>query len=189
MFVPIPKVLIIEEKITSVIVGAMLTGIGLGMILRAASTSGGLDIVGIYFAKKSPTLSVGKIAIIVNTTIYILSALLFDLSTAIYSLIYSILTSAIMDYFHLQNRSSSAFIITKNTNINDSIITELKRGTTIMDGIGGYTKQGTKVILTAVSKYQKRHLNRIIQENDPNAFVIYSENCEVLGHFEKRFDE
>ncbi|NMD37483.1 MAG: YitT family protein, partial [Christensenellaceae bacterium] len=176
-------------KITSVIVGAMLTGMGLGMILRAASTSGGLDIVGIYFAKKSPGLSVGKIAIIVNTTIYIISALLFDLSTAIYSLIYSVLTSSIMDYFHLQNRNSSAFIITKNMNINTSIINELKRGTTIMDGIGGYTKEGTKIILTAVSKYQKRDLNRIIQENDPGAFVIYSENCEVLGHFEKRFDE
>ena len=73
--------------------------------------------------------------------------------------------------------------------INDAIIKELNRGTTVWEGIGGYTKQGTKVILTAVSKYQKRHLSRIIGEIDPNAFVIYSENSEVLGHFEKRFDE
>lgn len=59
--IPIPTTPIINDMLTSCIIGGLISGAGTGMILRGGSSGGGQDIVGILCAKKYPGFSVGKI--------------------------------------------------------------------------------------------------------------------------------
>lgn len=186
--IPVPNYLIVTDRLTAVIAGAFITGVGCGLILRAASTTGGMDIVGVYFSKKSTRLSVGKITLAVNLTVYCISGLLFGPETMIYSTIYSAINTFIMDRIHLQNICTTATVITQKEGLNEHIIKETKHGSTVWNAYGGYTKNNSQVILTVISKYQKRLMTRMIKEYDPNAFIIYNDNTNVNGNFEKRFD-
>ncbi len=188
MLIPIPKELVISDRLTAVLAGAIVTGIGLGMVLRAAASSGGLDIIGLYFSRKSMGFSVGKISITVNLCIYAVSGLLFGAETMIYSMIYSFIISFIIDRFHYQNISITSLVISREEGMSDHIMKELDRGSTIIKGTGAYTKEESNILLTVISKYEKRILTKIVQNHDPHAFVIFVDATDVRGNFIKRFD-
>ena len=82
--IPVPNPLIIEEPLTSCIIGGLMYGVGVGLCLYAGGSGGGTDILGIYFSKNYRNFSVGKVNIIINGVIYLVCALMFDLQTAIY---------------------------------------------------------------------------------------------------------
>ena len=48
------------------LIGGIITGVGIGITLRAGGSGGGIDILGVYFAQKFSNFSVGKLAIIIN---------------------------------------------------------------------------------------------------------------------------
>mgnify|MGYP002508260593 CR=1 FL=1 len=101
--IPIPNPLIVEEPLTSCVIGGLMYGVGVGLCLYAGGSGGGTDILGIYFSKRYRNFSVGKVNIIINGTIYLVCALMFDLQTAIYCIIYAALSSFAVDRAHSQN--------------------------------------------------------------------------------------
>ena len=82
-YLPIPTQPIIEEYAVSCLMGGILAGAGVGITLRAGGSGGGLDILGLYFTKKSKDFSVGRFALIINAIIYSVCAILFELPVAI----------------------------------------------------------------------------------------------------------
>ena len=60
------------------------------------------------------------------------------------------------------------------------------RGVTYWNGKGAYTEQDLYVLVTCLNKYEIRRLKKIIDEVDPNAFVILNEGSGITGGFEKR---
>ncbi|MDY5731310.1 MAG: YitT family protein [Eubacteriales bacterium] len=189
LIIPTPKELVVHDRLTAVIAGAIIGGVGLGLILRSAASSGGLDIVGVIIAKTSKTFSVGKIGLMYNAVIYSISGLLFGIETMIYSTIYTVITSMIIDRSHYQNICISSLVFTKVPGMSEHIMKELNRGSTLWKGLGAYTKEESDIILTIISKYEKRLLTRIVQAHDPNAFIIYTDNTDVRGNFVKRLDK
>jgi len=186
--IPIPQHLIVTDRLTGVVAGAIVTGVGLGLVLRSASSSGGLDIVGLYFSKSSKGFSVGRISVGVNLVIYLISGLVFGIETTIYSVIYSLITSIIVDRFHYQNISITSLVITREEGMCEHIMGELNRGSTIIRGMGAYTREESNILLTVISKYERRIFTRIVQSHDPKAFVIFIDGTDVRGNFIKRFD-
>lgn len=182
----IPSTPIIADQLTACIIGGMIAGTGVGMTLRAGGSGGGNDILGLYFAKKRKDFSVGKMTLLINGLIYVTCALLFELSTAIYSIIYSAIYSLVVDKVHVQNINTSVQVFTKKPDLYKSILHDLQRGTTYWKATGGYTDTDTYVIISVVSKFELHHLKQLLEENDPNAFVIVNEDLEVLGNYEKR---
>lgn len=182
----IPAVPIIDERLAACIIGGLLAGTGVGLTLKAGGTGGGNDVIGLYMTQKVKGFSVGKMTLIINSMIYFACAILFELPTAIYSIIYSSVYSLMVDRVHLQNINMNIQIFTKNPDLYEDILHDLKRGTTYWKGIGGYTQTDTYVIITVISKYEIEQLKAILEKRDPNAFVIMSEGPEVLGNFEKR---
>ena len=183
---PIPTTAIIDEKLAACIIGGLLAGSGVGITLKAGGTGGGNDVIGLYITQKIKGFSVGKMTLIINGIIYFICAILFELPIAIYSIIYSAVYSLVVDRVHLQNINMNVQIFTKNENLYKEIIHSLHRGATYWKGVGGYTKTDTYVIITVISKYEIQQLKTILEQFDPNAFVIMSEGLEVLGNYEKR---
>lgn len=186
--IPAPKQLIIEDMLTACLIGGIVVGVGAGLILRAGSSGGGQDILGVYYSKKIPGFSVGKLTIIINIFVYGVCALMFELQVVIYSLIYTVIMSLIIDKVHAQNVTATAMIFTKKKGLADEIIREMKRGVTTWDGRGGYTKADTEVLLSVVSQYEIQDLRKIVEDFDEDAFVIISEGEKIFGNYEKRLD-
>lgn len=183
---PIPTTPIIPEKITACLIGGLFAGAGVGVTLRAHSSGGGVDVLGLYFTTRFKSFSVGKMTLAINALVYTICAILFELPTAIYSIIYSAVYSLTVDKVHLQNINSSVMIFTKKEDLYRKIIGEIHRGTTYWKGVGGYTETDTYVLVTVLSKYEIQHLKMMLEKEDPQAFVIVNEGLQILGNYEVR---
>lgn len=180
--------MVMEDKLTSCLVGGILVGFSIGTILKSGASSGGTDILGLLVSKRIPGYSVGKLAILINLIIYVYSGFTINWETAIYSMIFSFITSIVIDKVHYQNIQSAVIIISKNTKIGDEINSVLRRGATHWTACGEYTKENYIVYLAIVSKYEIHRLITVVQAIDPKAFLIIDDKREVIGNFKKRFD-
>ncbi len=186
--VPIAETSFTEDMLTACIVGGIVSGVGVGIILLAGSSGGGQDILGVYFAKNYPGFSVGKITLIVNGFVYGCCAILFDLEVVVYSLIYTVVMSAIIDKVHSQNIVNTVMVMSKKPGLDDYIIKEMHRGITIWKGAGGYTKEAINIGLVVLSKYELAKLKRKVAEFDTDAFVVVITENDIYGNFEKRLE-
>lgn len=184
--VKIPVEPIVEDILTSCLIGGICCGIGTGIVLRVGSSGGGCDILGIFFSKKYRKFSVGKLTTGINLFIYLFCAALFDIEIAIYSIIYTAVNSIVIDKIHVQNINMTAMIFTKKRDLEGVVLRKLNRGVTYWDGKGAYTNTDTMVMVTVISKYEVGELKKVIEEEDPKAFIILNEGIDIMGNFEKR---
>ncbi len=182
----IPKEPFINDILAACLIGGICCGVGVGLALRSSGSSGGIDILGVYFSLKYPSISVGKLGIFINILVFTICAYLFSLPIAIYSIIYTVCLAMAMDKVHYQNINMTAMIFTKNPNLQRVIMEEMRRGVTYWKGAGAYTNEDTNILVTVISKYEITHLKKIIQEIDAKAFVILNEGIGISGNFEKR---
>ena len=185
----IPTISILDDKLTNVLVGALLSGSGIGMILSCGASSGGSDIIGLTLAKKNNELSVGKLGLILNIFIFSITGIMYGIQTMIYSIINSFIESLTIDKMHEQNICSTAFIFCKKNPkvLNNYIKNELGRDFTYWDAKGGDDDSRTYIIYTALSKYELIKLERKIKESKFPAFMVKSDGVGIKGEFEKKF--
>lgn len=184
--IPVPDPLIIEDTLTSCIIGGLMYGSGVGLCLYAGGSGGGIDILGIYLSKRYRNFSVGKVTVALNAMIYLICALLFNLETAIYSIIYAAISSFTVDRVHAQNIMIQVTIFTKLDGIAEPIMQELGRGVTEWKGDGAYTHEDTNILVTAISKYEINLLRRMVHALDPQAFIIYNKILNIDGNYIKK---
>lgn len=185
-FLPIKDV--VSNPLTACIIGGILYGFGVGLILRNGGSSGGVDIIGMYFSKKS-TFSVGRIALAVNVCVYVIAFFIVqDIEKIIYTLIYAGISMIALDRMHIQNINSEVLIISKHNDaeIQNALMKELHRGVSYWGGYGAYTGDESKVLYIVVSKYEIPLLRKIVSRIDPKAFISVKHGVDITGNFEKR---
>lgn len=92
-----------DDVLASSIVGGALAGCGIGLVLRYKSTMGGMDIISLFIMKKYNNISMGKIYLTVNIVVYGICMILYSPRIAIYSLIYAVVSSTVMDRIFVLN--------------------------------------------------------------------------------------
>lgn len=182
----IPAEAVMADVLSNCMIGGIISGIGIGLALRASGSGGGLDILGFYFTTKFTSLSVGKISLMINIVIFAFCAVLFDVQTALYSIIYTACFTLVLDRMHHQNINTMCLIFSKNESIQGKIMNQMRRGVTFWNGAGAYTKKDTYILLTVISKYEVSQLKNILKETDPQAFVLFLDGLSVSGNYEKR---
>lgn len=187
--IKVPAVAIIEEPLAACFIGGLVAGAGCGLILQQGASGGGQDILGVYILKKHANFSVGKMGLIVNFFVYGVCLLMFDVSTVIYSVIFTMIQSVVIDKVHFQNICIEVTIFTKEKEkeIRNFIQEELGRGTSYWNAQGGYTDEGNTIIYTIISKHELGTLRRRIFDINPEAFVVTKEGVSVdIGNFIKK---
>lgn len=184
--VPTATTPIVEDYLTSVLIGGIITGFGIGLILLAGGCGGGVDIIGVWAAKKYKGASVGKISLAVNGVLFLVLLLLFDVSIVIYSLIYMVFFTIVLDKVHYQNINVRLMIFTKQEGIDEQITCKTGRGVTKWNGTGAYTEEDMNILVSCINKYEVSEFMEIIHGIDPKAFIIVDEGVYVSGNFEKR---
>lgn len=185
--IPIPEKALIDDLLTNVLIGGILCGLGSGKLLSSHGSGGGTDIIGIALSMKNRNLSVGKIGGTINLFIYAVCGILYGIPTMIYSIIYAVIGSLVVDNTHEQNVVSYVMVFTKKMpdTITDFIQKELNRDATVWEGTGAYNKTKTYICYSALSKYEVQKLERNIKYLDKDAFMIKNEGVGVDGNFEK----
>ena len=188
--IPIPSKMVVEELITSVMIGGILAGVGCGLTLSCAASGGGTDIIGIILSQKNRNLSVGKVGLCCNLIIYASSGLLHGYEAMIYSIIYATIVSLVVERTHDQNVCSTAMIFTKKSPkaIRNFIEHDINRGCTTWLSGGGFLKDVTYITYVACSRHELQKLERHLPELDPNAFLVKSDGVGIDGNFKKVLD-
>lgn len=179
--IPVPQ---LDNVLLPAIYGGVICGFGIGLIIRAGASAGGSDILIRLIKMKYQNASVGTISLVIDCCIILLNALVFkDIQTALYSGISVYIYSKVFDaVIYSFDYSRVALIISKNHDIIAQSISEhLHRGVTFLEGEGYYTREHTRVVMTALPNKQLPELKQLVTEADPHAFIIIQDSHNILG--------
>lgn len=163
------------------IFAGLLTGIGLGLVIRFNATTGGMDVYQRVLSDKAKIPF--SIALIITDGVVILIGMVQDINLGLFALIALIITSITLEKVSVMGKNSyTGFIITdKYEQFKESIYKELDRGFTKIKVVGSYTENEKSMIMCTVYRHQIYTLKEIINEIDPNAFSIIMHTNEVIG--------
>lgn len=183
--IPVPATPIIDDMLTSCLLGGILTGVASGIVLTCGCSGGGLDIVGLCLSKKGSNITVGRFSLGFNAILYTACLILFSPEVAIYSVIYNYFTAMVLDRLHQQNISVQATIFTRQDvkPMAQFIIDKFGRSVTYWTGIGAYTGENVQVLYVCLSKYEIEELRRTVHSLDPHAFLVIQSGVQVDGNF------
>ncbi len=178
-----PDKIVDGQPFMSIIIGATLCGLGLGITFTHNGSSGGTDIVAAVVAKYS-NVSFGRMMLYCDMCIIGSSYFLFHgLDKIVYGIVFMIVNSFVADLVINNNRQAVQFMIftQKWEDIANAIHNEAHRGCTLLHGTGWYTKHDVKILLLMCRKYESAHIFRIVKAIDPDAFVTQTNANAVYG--------
>ena len=173
-----------DDKILTCVYGGILTGIGTALILKANSSTGGSDLLGILIKQYKPMFRTGNLITLIDFTIVFLNVIfLKKIEIGLYSAIAIYLMGKVIDIlFEGIYFTKLVFIISdKSEQISNLIKTKVKRGVTGIYGKGMHSENKKLVLMCAIGRNDLAELKRIIKKADPKAFLIITNSREVLG--------
>jgi uncharacterized membrane-anchored protein YitT (DUF2179 family) len=176
-----------DQPFMACVIGASFCGCGIGIAFSAYGSLGGTDIVA-AIVNKYRDITLGRVILLTDLVIISSSYLVLnDWEKVVYGFATLYICSFVLDQVVNSARQSVQFFIIskKHKEIGHRINTELHRGVTYMNGVGGYTGAEVKMIFVLAKKRESTSIFRLIKEVDPNAFVSQS---AVIGVFGEGFD-
>ena len=177
-----------DQGFMACVIGALLEGIGIGIVFLQGGSTGGTDIIS-AIVNKYHDITIGQMLIICDLLIVTSSLLtpVGDLQHLLFGYCTLMITNYTLDYVLNSGRQSVQFlIISRHYADIASAITIYHRGVTVLDGHGWYTKQEQKVLIVLARRRESKNIFRIIKQIDPNAFISQS---KVIGVFGEGFDK
>ncbi|MNJ58329.1 hypothetical protein D3C77_539580 [compost metagenome] len=171
-----------HEKLLAVFFGALLLGIGVGLVLRFGGTTDGAEIVAILISKKV-NVSVGQVILMINIIIFIVAGFILGWDSALYSIFTYYIASKVMDIVvqGLDESKSVTIISQQYEEISDAIIKSMGRTTTYLYARGGVSKEEIQVLYCVVSRLELSNLKSVVREIDPKAFIAIESVSDVTG--------
>lgn len=179
----LPNISFTENTMLASIYTGIFVGIGIGLVVRAGSSTGGVDIIALLFQKLFH-LPVHIGLMIIDASTVILGITTHSFEKAMIGLISVYVCSVMIDKvvtYGGQKTKSIMIVSDQYEEILKVIIKELDRGATILHGEGGYTRENREVVMCVIENKQYPQLNRLIREIDQKAFVVVQDAHEVLG--------
>jgi len=185
---------IVADTTMSVLMGAVVCGIGIGLYYAHKGSAGGTDIVAAIFEKKS-NISIGRTMMIIDIAIVTCSFLLpFDgdmdariqnrVQTIIYGWTSIVIYSFIANYIVNADRKTIQFLIlsSKWEEIAHAVAHEASRGVTTFDGKGYWTGEGRTMLIVWGHQYDSDRIYDIVRRIDESAFIILTEARSLYGN-------
>jgi uncharacterized membrane-anchored protein YitT (DUF2179 family) len=177
-----PFIIPIHDKMLAAIFAGIMSGAGGGIILRSFGSAGGMDILSVILFKRF-SIRLGSSILVLNSLILCIGAYYFSLEEALYTLIFLFVATQVLNVviYGLSQRKSVHIISSQWEKINKMVIDRIHRGVTFIGGRGGYTGQDIQIVFTVISLQELPRLKKLINEIDPQAFVVVSDTLEVMG--------
>lgn len=189
--IPIPSQALLDNMLTSCLVGGVISGIGSGIALTCGCCLGGTDILALHLSKRGSKITVGQMSLCINAVLFSLCGLLFSVEIMIYSILNSVFTSLTVDRAHQQSVTAQMLIFIKEDSpqLDQFIMNHLRRGVTRWEGKGAFTGDNVHILCVCLNKYEIEDLQVELRKVDPHAFFIVQEGVHVSGNFERRLTQ
>lgn len=172
-----------KDVFMHVLIGALLSGAGLGIVFSHNGSTGGTDII-VALVNKYSRMSLGRVMQFIDITIIATSYVLFhSFDLIVYGVVFTVIASIMVDYVFNGSRQTVQFlIISKRYELMaDAMNNKLNRGVTILHGQGWYSKQDVQVVMVLCRKYESQYVFNLIKAIDPNAMVSQTFCHGVFG--------
>lgn len=171
-----------SDRMLAAVYGGLMIGLGIGIVIKAGASTGGMDIPPLVLRK--------KLGIPVSLSMYGFDFLILlfqmrfaDQEQVLYGLLMVLIYTTVLDKVLLfgQARTQVKVVSEQYEQINREIIQTLDRGSTLIHAETGYLRTCRPVVLTVVSNRELPRLNELILSIDPNAFMVINRVSEVKG--------
>ena len=172
------------DRLLATICGGVVGGIGDALIYMNNSSTGGLDFITMGIKARHPYLPFGNITFAAALAVILLNGAVFqDVDSIIYGIMFNFIVSAVINKMMFGFSSSMlAMIVTDDGKAACAEIDRVAdRGSTILQGHGGYGGQPKDVVLCACSNKQLYEIEHAVQAIDPGCFIIMLQSNEVHG--------
>ena len=162
--------------------GAIVSGVGFGLVYRARGSSGGSDILA-RILNHWRGIPMTQSYLIVDTAVILGAGFVFGWKEALYAMI-ALYVSGLVAETTLEGGGTvrTAMIVTnKPEEVSKRVLDELLRGVTVLEGTGAYTKADRPVLYVVISRAEVVTLKTIVHEIDPRAFMVIGYAHEALG--------
>ena len=178
----LPVLPVTNDYFLAAVFGGIITGTGVGLIIRNGGSLDGTEIVAILTDKKT-VFSVGEIVMFINLFILSSASLVFGWDKAMYSLVAYFVISKMIDVVlkGLEETYSVMIVTSQHTDILNRLMLEMDKGVTVLHGEGGYTKEKRKILYCVVTRLEIDKLKNMVLDIDEGAFVTINPVSDIVG--------
>ena len=173
-----------QNQFLSSIYGGIIVGIGSAINLKAASSTGGSDLLAYIIRSYKPHFQTSRLIIIIDTIIVGLNVIfLKNIDIGLYSTLSIFLMGKMIDIiFEGVNFTKIIFIVSdKYKKIAEEIEGKIERGSTAIYAKGMYTNEEKMMLMCVASRSQISKIKQIAVANDKKAFIIITNARETWG--------
>lgn len=170
------------------VVGGIILGLGMGLSLRNGGALDGIDMLAVLLSKKLP-FGTSDLILFLNVFVFIVVSTVFGLQGAVLSAIAYFIASKVIHIVEEGLSGAKTFkIITSVPDVMvETVRDRLGRSATLNQIQGAYSKECYYEITCVINRLEERKMKEIINQVDPEAFVVVYEVSEVKGgNFRKR---
>lgn len=173
-----------EDRLLSSIYGGILIGIGLAIVFKADSSTGGTDLIAHIAQNYNINMKMSNIIVLIDIFVVIANLIAFkEIEIGLYSAIAIYISGKMIDIvFEGINFSKIIYIISdKHEEIMEIINKEIKRGATALYGRGSFTGKNKMIIMCVSKRRDIDRIKTISKKIDRNSFIIITDAREVYG--------
>lgn len=166
----------------SALYGAIVSGVGYGLVYRARGASGGSDILA-RILNHWRGIPMTQSYLMVDTAVILGAGFVFGWKEALYAMI-ALYVSGLVAETTLEGGGTvrTAMIVTSEPNaVSQRVLDELLRGVTVLQGTGAFTGAERPVLYVVITRAEVVTLKAIVREVDPSAFMVIGHAHEALG--------
>lgn len=171
-----------SDLLLCAVFGGLISGIGSGLTIRFGGAIDGIDILSVIFAKKIG-ISIGSFVMVFNAVLYIVCGIVIQSwILPLYSIVTYFIGSKTVDFIvEGFDRSTCAMIVTnKAAEISEALSETFNAGGTIVNALGGYSKDEKQIIYFIVNHFQINKLKTIVTGIDKNAFISLQDVSDIV---------
>ncbi len=175
-------VLFPDDLMITLIIGILMSGLGMGIVFYQNASTGGTDIVA-KIINKYTHIEIGKSLFLADALVCIGAGVTFSFKIGIYTFLGILINSIVIDRViaGFEVKSQALIISKEHEKIKEYIINDLERGATCLSVTGGYSGENKTMINVVLSKREYIKLKQHVRELDPRAFITMHYTHEVLG--------
>ncbi len=173
-----------EDRILGCIYGGVIMGIGMALVLRGSSSTGGTDLLSYIIKSFKPYYRTSNLIVIIDIIIVSLNVIFFkDIEIGLYSAIAIYIMGKIIDIiFEGIYFTKMIFIVSdKYKEIAKKIEEDIKRGVTGLKAKGMYTDEEKMMLWCISSRNETIKIKQICKEIDKNSFIVIANAREAYG--------
>jgi uncharacterized membrane-anchored protein YitT (DUF2179 family) len=178
---------IVQDKFMAAIIGGILNGVSIGIVFSQGGSTGGVDIIAMII-NKYRNITPGKVILYFDVCVITSSYFIFPhIENIVYGYVVMAVGTYVIDLVLTgANQTVQIFIFSqKNAEIADKVGKDLKRGVTLIKGIGWYSKSEQEILMILMRKTELPYFFRAVKLIDQNAFISVS---SVMGVYGQGFD-